>query len=142
MLPEYDQVHLAEVFLGGLLKVISPNSEALDPDYVQYDFIDGVRELLAPSVPTGDTTQVLARMTDFIEENFGKALDFRALLANPIATEGISISQQSRPFAQVAAKVLRPLGGDYIQLADWLEKAAHEVLPPEQHAGQITRRKR
>ncbi len=135
VLPESDSVHLAEVFLGGLLKVASVHSDTLNPDYVQYDFVDGVRELLVPSVSTTDTSRVLAKMTDFLEENFGKALDFRALLKNPLATEGIFISEESRPFAQVAAKILRPLGGDYISLANWLEKAANQVPTQEQPPG-------
>jgi hypothetical protein len=135
MLPASDQVHLAEVFLGGLLKVASANSATLDPDYIQYDFVEGVRELLLPSVSISDTARVLAKIGDFIEENFGNALDFRALLTNPLATEGISISKESLPFAKVAARVLRTLGSDYASLADWLEKTANEVPAQEQTTG-------
>ncbi|MGL5134352.1 MAG: SAV_2336 N-terminal domain-related protein, partial [Planktothrix sp.] len=45
------QVNVAEVFLGGLLKPLSEINAETNPDYVQYDFMEGVRELLLDSVP-------------------------------------------------------------------------------------------
>ncbi|RAQ41066.1 hypothetical protein B9S53_14685, partial [Arthrospira sp. O9.13F] len=55
LLKESLPVHVAEVFLGGLLKPISEIDIDTDPELVQYDFMPGVRELLLESVPVDET---------------------------------------------------------------------------------------
>lgn len=133
VLPESRQVHVAEVFLSGLLEVVSGNSASLDPDYVQYDFADGIREALLEMVPASDKVHVLDAISDYIESNYNQILDFRTLIANPRTREGVSIGRESKPFARMAAKVLRRFGGEYVALADWLEEKASEY-PEEEEA--------
>jgi hypothetical protein len=115
MLPQSQQVHLAEVFLGGLLKRV-PNHQ-----WLEYDFHAGVRELLLDTVIVADAVFVLTRVSDFVDQRFGQSLDFLALLANPDLTEGIELNDETRPFAEVGAKILRRLGGEYEKLVDDLE---------------------
>jgi hypothetical protein len=61
MLPESRQVHVAEVFLGGILKTLLPIDADTDPDTIQYDFADGVRDLLLDSVPLRNLLRYSAR---------------------------------------------------------------------------------
>lgn len=116
------QVHVAEVFLGGLLKPLSQIQADTNPDYVQYDFVDGVRELLLDSVPIGDSVYVLNEVSNFVAERLEMSLEeFAAVLRNPIEVQDERLSGQARPFARVTAQVLKRLGGEYARFADQLE---------------------
>jgi hypothetical protein len=125
MLPEANQTHIAEVYLGGLLEVIPSDEDIVDPDYIEYDFIDGVRELLLSSLTVGESLEALS---SYVERHFGQAHDFQALLANPLATDGVGIGKRARHFAQVATKVLSGLGRKYSSLTDWSEEIANQSL--------------
>lgn len=120
MIPESQQVHVAEVLLSGLLEIASANSDALDPDEVQYDFVNGVREILLNFVPPNDSSRVLTEISSLITSKFAHPLDFGALLANPIGKEGIVIDKENRSFALLGAEALRRFGGEYVALANWL----------------------
>lgn len=120
MLSQSDLSHVAEVLLGGLLEQ-SPSSEG------EYDFVKGVRELLIEATPKSESLQVLVKVSDFIERHTGQALDIRALLANPGSTAELVINSTSRPFASVATKVFRRLGGDYRVLADGLDRSLNAL---------------
>jgi len=123
MLPESRQVHLAEVMLGGLLRQVTPNADLLDPDEVDYAFVDEeVQDLLLEKVSADAAIQVMKHVSYFIELELGQPSDFAALLDNPGGTTGeLQIKAGSLPFAEVTARVLRRFGGDYIRLADWLD---------------------
>ena len=126
MLPEARQVHIAEFFLGGLLEEILSDEEPSHPDYVQYDFVEGVRELLLTSLPTNKSMDVLRQVSDFIETHLEQPLNFQALLFDPQSEAEFSIDERSRPFAAVATKVLWKLGGKYAALAAQLEGMLRE----------------
>jgi formylglycine-generating enzyme required for sulfatase activity len=115
MLPQSRQVHLAEVFLGGLLKRIS--KEKCDPMLIKYDFHDGVRDLMLDSVLIPEAMEVLKTISKYLEKRLGQPLDFMALLADPTATDGLVIHEENRAFAEIGAKVLSRLGGEYRKLA-------------------------
>jgi cysteinyl-tRNA synthetase len=123
MFNEPKQVHVAEVFLSGLLEIASANSDALDPDEVQYDFINGVREILLNSVLLNDSSRVLTEISALITNKFAHPLDFGALLANPLDKGEVVIDKENRPFALMGAKALRRFGGEYVALANWLEES-------------------
>ncbi len=88
MLQELQPSHMAEVFLGGILEQLS-TQDVVDTDYIQYDFIEGVHELLLDSLPTSESVQVIKNMSDFVAGRVGQFLDFRALLADPTSTSTI-----------------------------------------------------
>ena len=131
MLPKSNQTHVAEVFLGGLLEEVPSEQDSIDPDYVEYNFIDGVRELLLASLAVGES---LAALSNYIESHLGQVRDFSTLLANPLAREGTSIGKGAHRIASVAAKVLHGLGGDFAPLVDWLEGIANgqQQVPMDQ----------
>lgn len=124
LLSESWQVHVAEVFLGGLLKPLGEVQAETNPDAVQYDFLNGVREALLESVPTSDSVNVLEEVSKFVAERLGLSLEaFAAMLKNPQQVEDHELVSQSRPFAMVTAQILRQLGGEYAQFAEELESS-------------------
>lgn len=128
MLPDSSTSHLAEVFLGGLLHRCEPVDSPIDPELVQYEFADGVREALNSHLLRDDLVRVLRATSDFVSDRFGQTFDFAALLADP---DGVALpalgAGTGRPLAHVAATVLAKLGGRYRTLSarlDHLERAA------------------
>ncbi|AKI98917.1 hypothetical protein ATI61_106300 [Archangium gephyra] len=132
-LPEASQVHLAEVFLSRLLEEVGPPGGTADPELLQYDFRPGVREVLLASVPPTESLDTLQSVSKYVEERLGQTLDFQAMLADPTAFGGEQLDESLKPFARVAAAVLRQLGGEYASLATRLEG-----MPPGQQ-GRATR---
>lgn len=137
MLQVSDQSHLAEVFLGGLLCRLDDH-EGVDPDEALYDFIPGVREILIRRLEKGDAVRTLQSVSDFVGARFGQARDFRALLAGADVEGEFIVGTDSRPFAKVAAEVLRLLGGQYTQTAARLARAIPETVPPADTPGAAT----
>ncbi len=132
MLPEARQVHLAEVFLGGLLKQVSPTDER-NPDLIQYDFVDDqVRECFLDRILLPDAVEILRRVSEDIEKRMGYMLDFEALLEDPDGVGAIEMNDHNHPFANVAARVLRRLGGRYAHLGERLlqsQQGSEQALP-------------
>ncbi|GMU05428.1 SAV_2336 N-terminal domain-related protein [Corallococcus caeni] len=135
MLPQAGQVHLAEVFLGGLIHEVRTDEAPRNPEEVQYDFHEGVREVLLQSMSISDSLEVLRRTSRFLEKRLGQSFDFRAILSAPDA----SASRELQPFAHVSATVLRRLGGEYADLADRLEGKEVPAPEPEREATDINK---
>ncbi len=117
MLPQTRPIHLAEVFLSGLIERVNPDNtnpivDTNAPDEVQFQFRDGVRELLLDAVPVPETMQVLKEVSDYICQHMGQTFDFRALLADPTNTtvQDVVIDAKSQPFAELAVDALRRAG--------------------------------
>jgi len=122
LLKESQQVHVAEVFLGGLLKPLSEINAETNPDYVQYEFMDGVRELLLDSVPSGYVLNVVDEVSKYVARKVGLSLEnFAAVLRNPQQVRDSNIAGDVGYFAKVTAQVLRRLGGEYVKVAEKLE---------------------
>ncbi|MFI0357165.1 SAV_2336 N-terminal domain-related protein [Actinomadura sp. 9N407] len=119
MLPRSTPAHLAEVFLGGLLRVAA---EGGTPDEVAYEFHDGVRDVLLGGLRRDEALQVLRAVWDTIRDRIGSSLDFPALLA--AVRQDTGVLPVDRPFAQVAAQVLTRLGGRYGEIAERITVAA------------------
>jgi hypothetical protein len=84
LLKDSQQVHVAEVFLGSLLKPLSEIDTNTNPDYVQYEFMDGVRELLVDSVPSQYVLSVVDEVSKYVARKVGLSLEnFAAVLRNP-----------------------------------------------------------
>jgi WD40 repeat protein len=123
VLPRSLQVHVAEVFLGGLLRPLVEVA-GMNPDAVPYEFMAGAREVLLSAVPTTMVLNVLNEVSRFVADRLGLTLDvFMGVLKNPLAVEDGEVVRQSRPFGLVAAEILRRLGGEYEGLAQELEQA-------------------
>jgi GUN4-like/AAA-like domain len=122
LLKESQQVHVAEVFLGGLLKPLSEINPETNPNYVQYEFMDGVRELFVDSVPSGYVLNVVDKVSKYVAKKVGLSLeDFAAVLRNPQQVGDSEIAGDVGYFATATAKILRHLGGEYARFAEELE---------------------
>jgi hypothetical protein len=129
MLPDSDTAHLAEVFLGGLLKAV-PTRDGMDPELVQYDFLPQVRSELNNYLLRDEMLDVLQETSQFVTERFGQPLDFAALLADPEGTPLPALAGEGGPpLAYVAATVLSKLGGRYRSLANRLATAGPAAAP-------------
>jgi hypothetical protein len=119
MLPEAKQVHLAEVWLGGLIDR-SPLQSATAQSAI-FDFFPGVRERLLDNLRLDKATVIMSRVSAYIGQRTGQALDFDALIADPEAVGTIELTDDNRVFARVTAQALRRFGTTYEALADRLE---------------------
>ncbi|MBE7385847.1 MAG: SUMF1/EgtB/PvdO family nonheme iron enzyme [Leptolyngbya sp. SIO1E4] len=118
LLPESQQVHVAEVYMSGLLKSLTSTGANLPPHQIQYDFLSNeVRDCLTDITPITKTEAVLDAVSRYISERLGlQAKTYEALLL--LNLEGRPTAEQVVvPFAQIAKRALRRLGGDYAVLA-------------------------
>jgi hypothetical protein len=123
LLKDSQQVHVAEVFLGGLLKPLSEIKADTNPDYVQYEFMDGVREVLVDSVPSQHVLNVVDKVSKYIAKKSGLSLEeFAAVLRNQQQVRDSQIADDIVAFAMVTAQVLRRLGEEYVRFAEELER--------------------
>lgn len=133
LLPGSNQVQLAEILLSGLLKKAPGHATHDDPDYVEYEFLPGVRDLLRDPVPVPRSFEVLQTVSTFIAKHYGQRPEFEALVApivsSPGAADAVPISIESRPFALVASGFWRRFGGNYVGWADRIEQRAMQVGP-------------
>ncbi|MFC6016823.1 SAV_2336 N-terminal domain-related protein [Plantactinospora solaniradicis] len=130
MLPGSETVHLAEVFLGGLLHRITPADATVTQDEVEYDFRPGVRERLVDQLHRHELASILVRLSEYMSERFGLPLDFGALLADPEGAVLPALDGGSGPLARVTQTVLRRLGGRYRVLADRLAAVSEPPTTP------------
>jgi formylglycine-generating enzyme required for sulfatase activity len=130
ILKESGQVHVAEVFLGGLLKSTSPKVSAdTDPDDINYDFIDSsMRSILLDTLPISTSINVLNAVSDFVEKNAGLSIrSFIAKLLDPTSPGNEAIDDEVRPFALVTIQLLKRLGGQPAQIAQRLEQQLIQI---------------
>jgi formylglycine-generating enzyme required for sulfatase activity len=126
MLNESQQVHVAEVFLGGILKrkqeiEITPET---NPDDIEFDFVNQeVRDNFLKAAPVTDSLEIIDVISQYFAKKLNKTFrEFNALLRNPQQANNGENIEEIKPFALLTAKVLKRLGGDYIRFAEELEK--------------------
>ncbi|BAZ13460.1 metallophosphoesterase [Calothrix sp. NIES-4071] len=123
LLPQSGQIHVAEVLMSGLLKPLTNVHQDNNPNYIEYDFIEGVRELLLDSVPISKTTSVLDAVSEYIARQLGISVtEFNARLLTPSSQTNDTLETQIRPFAHLKGQVLRRLGGVYADVAQKLDQ--------------------
>jgi FxsC-like protein len=140
MLPKSDTVHLAEVFLSGLLLVLHNGNNLAPEEVVQYDFVPGVRHELNNYLVRDELLEIVRQTSSFVAERFGQPLDFSALLADPEGAPLPALGGDAPPLAYVSATVLAKLGGRYQVLAERLAAASSQyALSQDVAAGEKVR---
>ncbi|MEC4818015.1 MAG: formylglycine-generating enzyme family protein [Scytonema sp. PMC 1069.18] len=137
MLQELQQVHVAEVFLGGIIKPVGDITPQTNPDEIQFDFVHEeksdertVRDIFLDAAPETHSIEVLDAISKYFAQRLGKTVrEFYALLRKPQVAEIDGFS--TKPFALVTAKVLRRLGGDYVSFAEELEEQWKQIEETE-----------
>ncbi|MDJ0580697.1 formylglycine-generating enzyme family protein [Crocosphaera sp.] len=121
LLPQSNQIHVAEVFLGGLLKPLVPIEADTNPDAVQYGFMDeGIRQIFLQDAPVSDSAEVFDAVSQYVAYRLNRSLQqFVALLKAP---QDSSEEEGIKAFAEVAIEILKGLGGDYARFALELEE--------------------
>jgi formylglycine-generating enzyme required for sulfatase activity len=119
---QQQQVHVAEVFLGGIFKPKGKITSETNPDDIEFTFInEEARDSFLSAAPTDNSLEVVDAISKYFAKKLNKTLrEFNALLRKPEQpqVEGVDI----KPFAIVTAKVLKRLGGDYVRFAEELEE--------------------
>ncbi|OBQ35051.1 MAG: hypothetical protein AN487_16585, partial [Anabaena sp. CRKS33] len=127
LLNKSTSVHVAEVFLSGMIEGKKDEKETK-----QYDFVPGVRKLLNQAMPIGETEKVLDKISEYIAKNLGYDIKtFTAFLRNPpqIPEEQETIFL---PFARIAVDVLSNLGGKYADFVKDIQKNTPELVGSEE----------
>jgi tetratricopeptide (TPR) repeat protein/GTPase SAR1 family protein len=123
LLPKSRQVHVAEVFLGGLIGPSQPLSEInqdTDPDTIHYGIENDVRTVLLESSLRSDSVNVLEVVSQFVDSQIGRSVaNFVAYLRDPDRVKNGEI--QSSSIATITAEILKQLGGEYTRYAEQLE---------------------
>ncbi|MEU8803853.1 FxSxx-COOH system tetratricopeptide repeat protein [Spirillospora sp. NPDC048819] len=139
MLPRSTPAHLAEVYLGDLMRTAGSQGGTVTDDLrkdvaasrsdgsggtVSYDFREGVRDVLLSGMLRGDALRVLTEVWHVVKQQLGSTHDFPALLG--AIRRGEEPLPPDQPFAQVAVQVLARLGGRYKEVAERLGAASAE----------------
>ncbi|MBW4513046.1 MAG: formylglycine-generating enzyme family protein [Scytonematopsis contorta HA4267-MV1] len=128
LLKESMQIHIAEVFMSGLLQPITFYGLTSKSKTVNYKFVEGVRELLIDSVPIPDIDTVLDVVSQYIAQKVGLSIKNFAALLSPSVDWDKKTKEEVIPFAEVTTQVLRRLGGEYAALAEQLDRKS-QVIP-------------
>ncbi|MCU0567217.1 MAG: formylglycine-generating enzyme family protein [Oculatellaceae cyanobacterium Prado106] len=154
LLPQSDTVHVAEVFLSGLLRPVrSPIPEATPGTRIRqrYEFVSPrVRQLLLSAVPVYATEGVLEKvaedalsqlpievrrqLSEDIAQRLGRSpRSFEAFLV-PELLQNLSLEEEMRsellPFAEITAEVLQQLGAEYAAIAQQLHQVPVQDAAP------------
>ncbi len=116
-------VHMAEVFMSGLLRVSGTQVPTFEnAERVAYELIDDeVRDRLRSGSRVGDALDVFAKVSDYIAGGLGKSVnEFWALLRSPGTESTTEETEFLEAFARVSAQVLRGLGSQFEQIANSL----------------------
>nr|WP_275424857.1 TIR-like protein FxsC [Streptomyces sp. SID13726] len=150
LLPSSTPMHLAEIFLSGLLVRATPAGPGEDPDTVLYDFRDGIRETLLDRLTRTESLRVLREVMagagERVSRTLGGVTDFAALVAagSGAGLDGVELPPESRAFAEVALAVISRAGGDYAELAARLggDGGGGELVRDREDAEEVGRRSR
>ena len=118
VLPKSNQLHVAEVFMSGLLKSFSTSENSI---HLEYDFVEGIRPILRDYISVTDSILVIEKVSEYIAKCYGlSSRNLDALLAenNPLSPQ---IASGILPFARLKAEVLREWGGEFARVAAGLE---------------------
>jgi CheY-like chemotaxis protein len=103
-----ENAELAEIFMSGMVRRLSPKEET-EPDRIDYDFLDGVREALLEQSSTSQLFDVHRVLGDYIAARLGRPFDFLAALTQRDAVDKLPDYLQ-RVFATVRTSTLARLG--------------------------------
>ncbi|MFF6994894.1 SAV_2336 N-terminal domain-related protein [Streptomyces sp. NPDC008313] len=103
-----DTAHLAEVFLGGLMRQTEAGDERLPDQHRRFGFPKDAQEILLDTASPIDLLRTTRAVTDRLRTLVGRSPDFPAWLAHPSGTG--EILPGTRPFAWLEDRLLTHLG--------------------------------
>ncbi|GGY65687.1 cytochrome c [Streptomyces omiyaensis] len=121
LVPEAQPVHVAELFLSGLVEEPSPRTA---PAVVAaLDFVAGAREALLAGAMRADTARVARSVADFFGDRSEAARGLRGALLTPEEAPDPPLTPESLPFVRVELAILRALSGPYLHRANRISAA-------------------
>ncbi|MCU0568006.1 MAG: formylglycine-generating enzyme family protein [Oculatellaceae cyanobacterium Prado106] len=125
MLPDSTTLHLAEIFMSGLVQREDAAGSSLGKSY---RFVPGVQERLVDLADRNEAEQMLDHMSEYIGQKMGRSLySFTALLMLAKQLEGTEGTEDLAQFARVSTPAIARLGGHYATFVESLEEM--ESLP-------------
>ncbi|MFI6282381.1 SAV_2336 N-terminal domain-related protein [Streptomyces sp. NPDC050988] len=103
-----DTAHLAEVFLGGLMRQVEPVDERLPVQHRRFGFPSDAQEILLDTASPIDLLRTTRAVTERLRTLVGRSPDFPAWLAHPSGTG--ELLPGTRPFAWLEDRLLTHLG--------------------------------
>ncbi len=103
-----DTSHLAEVFLGGLMRRTDTGGDRTHPEQRVFDFPEDTRRILLSTVPASELLRTSRTLGARLAELAGGAPDFAAWLAHEHGPG--RVSAKGRPFTVADERLLRRLG--------------------------------
>ncbi|GHH34104.1 MinD-like ATPase involved in chromosome partitioning or flagellar assembly [Streptomyces umbrinus] len=103
-----DTAHLAEVFLGGLMRQVEPVDEGLPVQHRRFGFPSDAQEILLDTASPIDLLRTTRAVTERLRTLVGRSPDFPAWLAHPSGTG--ELLPGTRPFAWLEDRLLTHLG--------------------------------
>ncbi|MFI9047336.1 FxSxx-COOH system tetratricopeptide repeat protein [Streptomyces sp. NPDC053427] len=100
--------HLAEVFLGGLIRRTDTGGEATHPEHRVFDYPEDTRRILLSTVSASELLQTSKALNSRLCELVGRAPGFAAWLAHDHGTG--RVSAKGRPFTVADERLLQRLG--------------------------------
>ncbi|MFI6039061.1 SAV_2336 N-terminal domain-related protein [Streptomyces sp. NPDC051315] len=129
--------HLAEVFLGGLMRPHpAPVPGPLPAKHQVFDFSDASRLVLLDAVPQAELLRTSRRIGRRLEQLAGRSPDFPAWLAHPDGPARLFGS--SRPFTSVERRLLTRFGVSFDRETQGLESGRDHGLAPSDGWGPLT----
>lgn len=108
MMPSSTQMHLAEIFIGGIIYRVTADTLEARPEEIEYDYHLGVRERLQSELSRLDVLRILHTVAHYIESTMGVPFQFSALVADPNGLQ--KLPSGALPFAKMGTDVLSRLG--------------------------------
>ncbi|MEU1784767.1 SAV_2336 N-terminal domain-related protein [Streptomyces sparsogenes] len=125
--------HLAEVFLGGLMRPTEPPSSAgpgpFPPHHRPFTFTDPVRRALLGAVPARELDETRELIGTRLKELAGSSPDFPAWLAHPSGAD--RLPARARPFGVMDQRLATRLGAPPVARAAPLPAHRWRPLRPE-----------
>lgn len=107
-LPGTRQWHAAEVLLSGLLRQVTPPDAVDDPNEIEYEFVEGVRELLLEAAVVR-AADVVDELSAFVARRLGHGEQMQARAAG-IGGPTMVGGGARRKFARLSPALMRLLG--------------------------------
>ena len=122
-------VHVAEVYMGGLLRVIQEDPEGKAR---VYDFIPGVRKVLNQAMAINETKNVLDEISKYIAHKLDMGDTIRSFMALICALPKIENEKEKvLPFARIAVDVFQNIGDDYAEYVNLILASIPPSILPE-----------
>lgn len=131
MLRESTPLHLAEVFMSGLIRQEAGAAAAEQATEPAYEFVAGVRERLLDLADPGEAEQLLDRVSQYVGQKIGRSLySFTALLRLEQELQGTDVADLLK-FATVTKQAVKRLGGAYAELVRAMEAQTQTPQTPQ-----------